>query len=50
MRLPKFEYLEPKTLEEPTSALASNNKGSVRYRLFSNDSREIPHPLGPARS
>ena len=29
MRLPKFEYLEPKTLNEATKALASDMKGSV---------------------
>jgi len=29
MRLPKFEYLEPKTLKEATHALASDTKGSV---------------------
>ena len=29
MRLPKFEYLEPKTLKEATKALASDTKGSV---------------------
>jgi CO/xanthine dehydrogenase FAD-binding subunit len=29
MRLPKFEYLEPKTLKEATKALASDAKGSV---------------------
>ena len=29
MRLPKFEYLEPKTLKEAAKALASDTKGSV---------------------
>ena len=29
MRLPKFEYLEPKTLREAAKALASDTKGSV---------------------
>jgi 4-hydroxybenzoyl-CoA reductase beta subunit len=29
MRLPKFEYLEPKTLKEAAKALASDAKGSV---------------------
>ena len=29
MRLPKFEYLEPKTLNEAAQALASDMKGSV---------------------
>ena len=29
MRLPRFEYLEPKTLKEAANALASDLKGSV---------------------
>jgi CO/xanthine dehydrogenase FAD-binding subunit len=29
MRLPKFEYLEPKTLKEAANTLASGRKGSV---------------------
>jgi carbon-monoxide dehydrogenase medium subunit len=29
MRLPKFEYLEPKTLKEAVKVLASDPKGSV---------------------
>lgn len=27
MRLPKFEYLEPRTLKEAANALASDRKG-----------------------